>query len=105
MIWQQPKGIFEKIMLVGKIPKILNRMMLFKREFIVEPLNYNWDTSLILFSCCIIWLDALESGVGDSKRIRGLACEDDLQHAGVEDLPVYTEQYPTWNPPGVGGSN
>ena len=75
------KAILEKIMFVGKIPKILNRMMLFKREFIVEPLNYNWDTSLILFSCCIlsvIWLDALESGVGDSKRIGGLACEDDL---------------------------
>ena len=31
----------EKIMFVYKIPKILNRIMLFKPEFVADLLNYN----------------------------------------------------------------
>ena len=55
---------WKKTMFVYKILKILKRMMLFKKE-LVDLLNYNWDTSVILFSCCwilsAIWLDVMES--------------------------------------------
>ena len=43
---------------------IWNRMMLFKQKFVVDRLNYNWDTPVISFSCCLlsaIWLNSLES--------------------------------------------
>ena len=39
----------EKIIFVCKISKILKRRISFKQEFVVDNLNYNWDTSVTLF--------------------------------------------------------
>ena len=39
-------------------------MMIFKQEFIEDHLNYNSDTTVMLFSCYLlgaIWLDTLET--------------------------------------------
>ena len=72
---------------VCRIPNIINRIMFFKQEFIVDHLKYNWDTSVLLFLCClqsVIWLDVLKSqgtsykhqGVSESKWIRHLVIKD-----------------------------
>ena len=48
-------------------------MVVFMQEYSVNLLNYNWITSVVLFSCCLlkaIWLDALEfQGIDESKWI------------------------------------